>query len=475
MRFRALAAFHLRHRVDCRSLHCPQDIRAGGCRGVLRSRDRGALLATAAPASHRLEKPPIHAQITLSMRASAHPRSVCSLPPSCPPTRPFNDRIDVLELVFWTCFTLIFWCYAGYPLVMVARARVFPKPLRIGTADPIPSVSVVVAVRNGAGFIDRRLENLLAQEYPRERLEVIVVCNGCEDETLEIALDVQRRSDRIRVLSSPSDEGKAGALNLGVANATGEIIVCADVRQTFAPDAIRKLVAPFSDASVGGVTGRLVVSRAVDAAVEGMRMYWGLETVLRHAEGRTGSVIGATGAIYAIRRAAFEPIPPNTILDDVFVPIRIALNGSRIVMAPTAVAFDIPANGQHSEFLRKRRTMVGNLQLLRLVPKVVVPWRSPIAARFISHKLLRVLSPLCFVGMFISAGLLPGLGYQMMFVGLVAAYLLGGVGMATRIRALSIPAAFVLIHAAIFTAFVHFRQDAANVWVAATEPATGHS
>ena len=238
----------------------------------------------------------------------------------------------------------------------------------------------------------------------------------------------------------------------------------ADARQTFAPNAIARLVEPFADSAVGVVTGRLIVNRGELASVEGVRLYWGLETRLRHAESRSGSVVGATGAIYAIRRALFPPVPAGLILDDVYIPLRIAMDGHRVVMAPTAVAFDVPAANQRLEFARKRRTMVGNLQLVRVLPGLLSPRRNPLFFRFISHKLLRVLAPFCFVAMLGVTAVLPGAAYRVLFSAQLAAYVLGGAGLLVRIPVLSIPAAFVLVQAAVFAAVWRWRDDASQVW-----------
>jgi cellulose synthase/poly-beta-1,6-N-acetylglucosamine synthase-like glycosyltransferase len=325
-------------------------------------------------------------------------------------------------------------------------------------------VSVVLAVRDGASYLHRRVENLLAQDLPADRLEVLIVCNGCGDAAEAIAAELAEPDPRVRVLVSPAEQGKAGALNLGVAHARGEFVVFADVRQAFAPGAVRMLLEAFADPEVGAVSGRLVIERGRAAAVEGVRLYWGMETALRLAEGRTGSVVGATGAIYAIRRECFETIPANTILDDVWLPMRIALSGRRVVLEPAAVAVDRASEDSRREYLRKRRTMVGNLQLVRLMPELAHPIRNPLFIRFFSHKLLRLATPFLCLGMLLAAGLTPEAPYRWFFVLELSGYLLGVLGLVLHAPLLSIPSAFVMMHVAIFSAFRQFRSDAARVW-----------
>lgn len=372
-----------------------------------------------------------------------------------------------VEFLFWALLLAIAWCFAGYPLYIIALARFRPQPIRPATNFQ-PSVTVILAIRNERDTLPRRLTNLLSQEYPAERFDVVVACNGSVDGSEEIARQVARGESRVRVVTSPADRGKAGALSMAAALTAADVIVFADARQTFALDAVARLVEPFSDPDVGAVTGRLEVRRADVASVEGVRMYWGLESRLRDAEGRSGSVIGATGAIYGIRRSLFPDMPPNVILDDVYIPLRIAMLGHRVVMATRAVAFDVPASDQKAEYARKRRTMVGNIQLLGVIPGLLSPFRNPVFMRFVSHKLLRLSTPFCFVALLFLSALLPGWAYRFFFVAELGLYVLGVLGLWVGAAALSVPAAFVLMHAAIFSAVWRWNEDAARVW---TQPA----
>jgi cellulose synthase/poly-beta-1,6-N-acetylglucosamine synthase-like glycosyltransferase len=382
-----------------------------------------------------------------------------------------------MTIIFWICFITVFWCYAGYPAWMLARAvpawrrsgagRGEPgHPGALPAAEP-PAVSVVLAVRNEAHYLERRIRNLLEQDYPGDRVEVLVVCNNCTDDTEPVARGISLRDPRVRVLTSPAQDGKAGALNVGVHHATGEVVVFADARQRFGPDVFRQLARSLEDPAVGAVSGMLRIADSRAPAVEGVRLYWGLETALRLAESRTGSVVGATGAIYAVRRHLFRPFPTNLILDDVYLPLRIAMQRRRVVLNPLAVAYDVAAADPRHEFARKLRTMVGNLQLLRVVPGLLVPTRNPILFRYVSHKLLRLVTPFCFVGMLAAALVLGGPIYGTVGLALLAMYLLGAVGLVLPLRLLAVPSAFVLIHAAVFMAMARLRQDAAGVWVPA--------
>lgn len=384
-----------------------------------------------------------------------------------------------MEILFWLFFGLVAWCFAGYPAWMELRARLADgrdsgsSANRTGGSsgeedvDPeseLPSVSVVLAVRNEADRIRSRIRNLLEQDYPVDRLETVVVCNGCADGTEEEIWEVARDDRRVRLLGSPATEGKAGALNRGVAAARGDVVVFADARQRFAPDAVRRLVGALARPDVGVVSGRLVVEPSERGSLEGVRRYWGLETRLRMAESATGSVVGATGAIYAMRRELFRALPPGLILDDVYLPLKIAQEGWRVVLEPDAVATDTPAPDQGSEFHRKLRTAVGNLQLLRLMPELLVPWRNPGFGRYVSHKLLRLASPVCLVGMLVLGLWLEGAVYGGIALAQVGVYALGAVGLLVPVPKLDLPAAFLLVHAALVCALFQPYRGAEAVW-----------
>lgn len=372
----------------------------------------------------------------------------------------------MLEILFWTSGALLFWTFIGYPALMLVRGR-RPRPtVPDDSAREVPAnVSVVLAVRNGASHVEARVENLLQQDYPRESLEVLVVLNGCTDRSREVAEAVAARTaDRVRVLESPAEEGKAGALNLGVRLATGDVIVFADVRQRFAPDVVTRLSGAVMQRGVGAVSGRLEIAGGAGAGVEGMRRYWSLETRLRLAESHTGSVMGVTGAIYAIRRDAFVPIPPGTILDDVYLPLAIALNGRRVLLDPAAVAYDEASQTEGSEYRRRVRTLLGNLQLVQLVPQLVRPWGNPVFVRFLSHKLLRVFSPLFLIAVLVSGLLLDGVVYRGVAYAELAVLLLGAVGLLFAIRSLAMPAALLLVQVAALEAMFRPKRNAQHVW-----------
>ena len=313
-----------------------------------------------------------------------------------------------MRTLFWVSALVVAYVYVGYPLLLAAWARVAARADRGRKFDAptLPYVSVIIAARNEAHHLGARLENLLAQDYPAERLEIVVVSDGSTDDSERV---VRRLSPRVRYLAVPAG-GKALALNAGVRDARHPVLVFADARQRFAPDALRRLVAPLADPRVGGVSGELHFDEGGrrraeggnDGVGEGVGLYWAYETWIRRKESEVASVIGATGAIYALRKAAWRDLPAETILDDVLTPMRAVLGGYRVVFEPLAQAFDVVPEDAEVERRRKTRTLAGNYQLLRLEPRLLVPGVNPVWLQFASHKLGRLAVPYALIGLIVS-------------------------------------------------------------------------
>jgi cellulose synthase/poly-beta-1,6-N-acetylglucosamine synthase-like glycosyltransferase len=250
-----------------------------------------------------------------------------------------------------------------------------------------------VVAYNEALSIEARLENLLSLDYPADRLEILVGSDGSTDDTVERARRYQPFG--VRVQPFTHRRGKPAVLNALVPHASGDIVLFADARQRFEPATLRAIVADFNDASVGAVSGELMLETA-DAAVhagQGAALYWRYEKMIRSAESRTDSTVGATGAIYAIRRSLFVTIPDDTLLDDVVIPLRIVQQGYRVVFEPAARAFDYASTTAQQEFGRKARTIAGTFQLFSRERWLFDPRRNRLWFATMSHKGLRLLLP----------------------------------------------------------------------------------
>jgi cellulose synthase/poly-beta-1,6-N-acetylglucosamine synthase-like glycosyltransferase len=279
--------------------------------------------------------------------------------------------------------------WLGYPLVVAALAAVRRERPR-GVDGALPTVTVIVATRDDAATVGRRVENALAGDYPPDRLSVVVALDAAG--ALATPAQLAALGPRVRVVVGDAPGGKAAALNAGVRAATGEVLVMADTAQTFSIGAIRALVEALGVPRMGAVSGQLEI------VAHGRRRslgdyYWLLERWLRRNEGRVHSTIGVTGAIYATRARLWTPLPEGLILDDLYVPMRLVLAGHRVGFTAAASAADARVVAASQEYRRKARTLTGVLQLCAWLPGVLNPLRNPVWMQFVFHKLLRLLTP----------------------------------------------------------------------------------
>jgi cellulose synthase/poly-beta-1,6-N-acetylglucosamine synthase-like glycosyltransferase len=325
------------------------------------------------------------------------------------------ELITPAAALFWTALALLVYVYLGYPLIAWLRRRLFPRP--VARAPFEPHVTVVVVAYNEGQRIGRRIENLLESDYRRDRLSIIVGSDGSTDDTVARAL---RYADQgVSVRSFGQRRGKPAVLNDLVSSATSEIVIFADARQRFEPGAIRSLVADFADPLVGAVSGELFLRkrRGTSPGGEGVGFYWKYEKFIRANESWSGSTVGATGAIYAIRRHLFERIPPDTILDDVLIPVNIVRRGYRVVFEADARAHDLIASRPREDFIRKARTIAGTFQLFGRNPWMLSPRRCGVWFEALSHKALRLAIPLLHAAMFAANLALTDLGFYRILMG----------------------------------------------------------
>jgi glycosyltransferase involved in cell wall biosynthesis len=290
------------------------------------------------------------------------------------------------RMLFWWAAGLLAYTYVLFPLFLLLRAALRPRPQRSG--DITPSLTMVIAAHNEAASIGAKLENLLSLDYPAEQLEVIVASDGSDDGTAEIVGGYV--DGRVRLLPLPR-AGKAATLNAAASAAGGDVLVFSDANSMYAPDALRALVRPFADPDVGGVAGdqRYVADGAADAIAGGEQRYWSFDRLLKKAESRCGNVISATGAIYAVRRSLFRPVAPG-VTDDFFTSTGVIEQGYRLIFAPDAVAYEPVSKSGEVEFGRKVRVMTRGLRGVALRRGLLDPRRHGFyAIQLLTHKLLR--------------------------------------------------------------------------------------
>jgi len=320
----------------------------------------------------------------------------------------------------WTAILLLstgFLVYvlAGYPLLLGWMAGRKRRPV-VKDASYQPTVTVLLPVRNGERWIEGKLRTLAEQDYPLHLIDILVISDGSTDttEALVEAWAGRGEAPRLRLLRQ-APAGKAAALNLGLREATGELLFMTDVRQDLSANALSSLAACLGDPSVGAASGELIILDGVTREEASIGLYWRYEKWMRERLSAIDSVMGATGAIYMIRRALTAPLPDGTLVDDMYLPLKAFFAGKRVILDREARAYDLPT-ALDTEFRRKVRTQAGVYQLMGLMPELLT-WRNRMWIHFLSQKVGRLMMPLGMLGVLagsLGAGGVAGCG---VFVG----------------------------------------------------------
>jgi cellulose synthase/poly-beta-1,6-N-acetylglucosamine synthase-like glycosyltransferase len=293
--------------------------------------------------------------------------------------------------------SLLVYTYVAYPIVVAILARL--SPLRTKTDDGwLPHVTACIPVFNAARYVAPKLDSLLALDYPADKLEILILSDGSTDESEAIVSDYAARSaGRVRLIRAAARSGKPTALNLMRAEAKGEVLLLTDIRQPLAATALRAMVTRLADPNVACVSGNLTLPDSAGAGV-----YWKYENWIRKSEARFRSMLGVTGPIYVIRKVDLPHVPPDVILDDMWIPMQLRLKRRRLLFCEEAVALD-EAFGDEREFGRKVRTLAGNYQLFARMPALLVPFVNPSWFELLSHKLMRLVCPWLLVAFFVAS------------------------------------------------------------------------
>ncbi len=332
--------------------------------------------------------------------------------------------LDPAQIICVAVFTLacaiMFYALFGYPLLLDFLARRAHNPVR--KDDRLRTVSFVIAVYNGDKFLERKLKDIFAQNYPRELMEVLVVSDGSTDRTDDIARSFAK--DGVKFLRVPHG-GKAAALNAGVPLMSGEILVLNDVRQTLDRNCLRNVIACFGDPKVGAVSPQTIIVQGETFEETTTSLYWRYELWIRRRMTRVDSTFGYTGAFAAIRRSLWTPLPPGTLLDDVYEPLVAFFQGYRILLEPSATMYDFPTV-LHSEFRRKVRLQAGLYQMLKIMPELLSS-RNRMRFHFVSGKYGRIVIPYCMIAVALATIGLPPYWRAAAFWGQVLFYSLAAV------------------------------------------------
>lgn len=342
-----------------------------------------------------------------------------------------------MEWLFWGMVTLCAYAYAGYPLALwvVTRHKRQPWP-EAAPGESLPSISIMLPAHNEAKVLGRRIENLLGLDYPAGRTEIVVGLDGCTDDSLQVASSFAGAG--VLIIDRKERRGKTDLLNEMVARSKGALLVYTDANCAFDRDALRQLVIPFGNPGVGCVIGELKYENEEDPAVGGGEgLYWRLENSIKEMESLSGKTLVANGSIYAMRRELFEELP-GWISDDSVNPLRVLAKGFMVVFHRRALAREKAALLLREEFGRKARMVTRQLGAHSYVRFFLWPPRLALAARLISHKLLRWLVPLFLILAFMAnLSLVNSLPYSLTMAALavgMGAGLVGGMGLAMGYR-----------------------------------------
>lgn len=389
-----------------------------------------------------------------------------------------SKPLRVLEIVFWLGLALVFYAYLGYGLVLwafVRAKRLFnSKNLPLTTA--LPEVTFVVCAYNEEDWIGQKIENSLALDYPRHLVQFCFVTDGSDDRTAELVRHYPFPPDvRWQLLHQPERRGKIAAFHRAMEQMSSPIVVSTDANTLVNPEALQRIVRHFSDPKVGAVAGEKRISMAEkdDASSAGEGIYWKYESLLKKWDAELWSVVGAAGELFAFRTECYQPVPPDTLVEDFYLTMRIAQRGWRVQYEPGAWAAEGSSASVAEEMKRKVRIAAGGLQAVWRLGPLLNPFRYGVLSfQYISHRVLRwTLAPVLLPILLVVNGILAFQGqlmYQVLLLAQVVFYLAAFAGWILeqrklKVKALFVPYYFCLMNWAMYAGFVRLMRGKQSV------------
>ena len=380
-------------------------------------------------------------------------------------------------IIFWISLFLIAYTFVGYGLllyILVRIKRLFKKPFSFDQNYVLPSVTVLVAAYNEEELIEEKIKNSLDLDYPREKLQVILITDGSSDRTVERA----SKYPDILLLHEDVRAGKMAAIKRAMPLIKTEIIVFTDANTFLNQSALKELVKHYQNEKVGAVAGekRILVEEHADASSAGEGFYWKYESALKKWDYELYSNVGAAGELFSIRTSLYEPVESDTIIDDHMIAMRIAEKGFIIAYEAGAYAMETASANTAEELKRKIRIAAGGIQSIFRLKRAANPFNYPVLTfQYISHRVLRwTITPFLLILVFVLNGWItfnsPELIYKLMFIGQVAFYFLSLLGLFfesrhIRIKAFFIPYYFCVMNYAVIAGIIRFsKKNQSAAW-----------
>lgn len=329
-----------------------------------------------------------------------------------------EEFLFVVQIVFWVMLVLTLHCYLLFPVTLPFVSEIFKRKKKVADSNgELPTVSILISAYNEEAVIERKIQNILEIDYPKDKLEVLIGDDGSADRTAEI---VARYADQgITLVKAPKNAGKAAMLNRLNSIAKNDILVLCDANTMFFPNVVRKLVQPFQDKKIGCACGHLILSDKSGSVLgRGESSYWDLESEIKKFEGVLDRLIGGNGALYAIRRELYTELPvKKSVMDDFFIATKVLQKGYFCTFVSSAIGTEQTSKESSGEFRRKVRIGRANFNFLLSYMPLLNPFRPLTAYLFFSHKILRWFSPHILILLYVANALLltSGLFYQVTF------------------------------------------------------------
>lgn len=382
-----------------------------------------------------------------------------------------------MVVLFWIGVFVIVYTFIGYGLILfllVTLKRLVKKPSKFITDVELPKVTILIAAYNEEALIEEKIENTLALDYPKKKIQIIIITDGSTDQT---ALKVSRFKE-VFSLHNLERAGKMAAIKRAMPFVDGQVILFTDANTFLNKIAVKELVKHYQNEKVGAVAGekRIHVGQAADASSAGEGFYWKYESLLKKWDYELYSNVGAAGELFSIRTELYEPIESDTIIDDHMIAMRIAERGFIIAYEPEAYAIETASENAGEELKRKIRIAAGGIQSILRLKKAANPLNYPLLTfQYISHRVLRwTITPILIILVFITNGVIVlktnELLYLVLFSSQLLFYLLGVAGYyfenrSIRIKALFIPFYFCMMNYAVIAGMLRYvRNNQSAAW-----------